>query len=302
LPFYIEALATRIGTPSLVVCLDSGCGDWERMWSTTSLRGLVGGNLIVETIKEGVHSGDASGIVPSSFRVLRKVLSRLEDEDTGRIRDPFFHVEIPKQRIEQAHLAAQVLGDAVWSKFPWHTGCVPMAKDQTELLLNRTWRPALSITGARGFPDLDAAGNTLRPLSAVKISLRIPPTLEPKAALARLKELLEQDPPYGARVRFEGEKASTGWHAPELAPWLEAASQRASRAAFGHDSVCMGEGGSIPFMGMLGRRYPQAQFLITGVLGPHSNAHGPNEFLDIPTGRKLTACVAQVIADHAMRS
>ena len=301
-PAYIEALSARIGTPSLVVCLDSGCGDWQRMWSTTSLRGLVGGNLVVETIKEGVHSGDASGIVPSSFRVLRRVLSRLEDEETGRIEDPFFHVDIPAQRVEQARLCATVLGDAVWSKFPWHAGCKPMADDPTELLLNRTWRPALSITGARGFPDLDAAGNTLRPMSAVKISLRIPPTLDPKAALARLKELLERDPPHGARVRFEGEKASTGWHAPELAPWLEQSQDRASRAAFGNAAVCMGEGGSIPFMGMLGRRYPGAQFLITGVLGPHSNAHGPNEFLDVPTGRKLTACVAQVVADHARRA
>lgn len=301
LPAYIEALADRIGAPSLVVCLDSGCGDWERMWSTTSLRGLVGGNLVVETIKEGVHSGDASGIVPSSFRVLRRVLSRLEDEETGRIKDPFFHVAVPEQRVEQARLCAQVLGDAVWSKFPWHAGCKPMADDAVELLLNRTWRPALSVTGARGFPDLDAAGNTLRPSSAVKLSLRIPPTLDPQAALSRLKELIEKDPPYGARVRFEGEKASTGWHAPELAPWLAAAQDRASRSAFGNEAVCMGEGGSIPFMGMLGRRYPGAQFLITGVLGPHSNAHGPNEFLDIPTGRKLTACVAQVVADHARR-
>jgi acetylornithine deacetylase/succinyl-diaminopimelate desuccinylase-like protein len=272
------------------------------MWSTTSLRGLVGGNLVVETIKEGVHSGDASGIVPSSFRVLRRVLSRLEDDATGRIVDPFFHVDIPSQRVDQARLCAQVLGDAVWSKFPWHEGCKPMAEDPTELLLNRTWRPALSITGARGFPDLDAAGNTLRPLSAVKISLRVPPTLDPKAALARLKELFEREPPHGARVRFEGEKASTGWHAPELASWLAESQDRASRAAFGNAAVCMGEGGSIPFMGMLGRRYPQAQFLITGVLGPHSNAHGPNEFLDVPTGRKLTACVAQVVADHARRA
>jgi len=302
LPFYIEALEKRIGDVSLVICLDSGCGNYDQLWSTTSLRGLIGGNLIVETISEGVHSGDASGIVASSFRVLRSVLSRLEDETTGKILPKDFHVDIPEQRLKQAGVAAKVLGDEVWNKYPWHAGVKPMHTDNTELMLNRTWRPALSITGARGLPDLDAAGNVLRPMTAVKISMRVPPTCDANVALQKLKALFEKDPPYGARVRFEGEKASAGWNAPALAPWLEQSVDRASREYFGKEAVYMGEGGSIPFMGMLGKKFPKAQFLITGVLGPHSNAHGPNEFLDIPTGRKLTACVAQVIAEHVARN
>lgn len=302
LPFYIDALEKRIGDVSLVICLDSGCGNYDQLWSTTSLRGLVGGNLVVETISEGVHSGDASGIVPSSFRVLRQLLSRLEDENTGKILPKELHVDVPKQRIEQAKVAARVLGDEVWNKYPWHKGVKAMHTDNTELMLNRTWRPALSITGARGFPDLDSAGNVLRPVSAVKISLRVPPTCDTQMATKKLKELFEKDPPYGAKVSFDGEKSSGGWNAPELAPWLERSVDAASKTHFGKEAVYMGEGGSIPFMGMLGKKFPKAQFLITGVLGPHSNAHGPNEFLDVPTARKLTACVAQVVAEHVTRN
>jgi acetylornithine deacetylase/succinyl-diaminopimelate desuccinylase-like protein len=301
LPFYIDHLEKRIGDVSLVICLDSGCGNYDQLWSTTSLRGLVGGNLIVETISEGVHSGDASGIVPSSFRVLRTLLSRLEDEKTGQVLPRDFHVDVPAQRQEQAKVAAKVLGDEVWNKYPWHKSVKAMSTDNTELMLNRTWRPALSITGARGFPDLKDAGNVLRPLSAVKISLRVPPTCDAQVATKKLKELFEKDPPYGAKVTFDGEKSSGGWNAPELAPWLEKSVDSASKTFFGKGAVYMGEGGSIPFMGMLGKKFPKSQFLITGVLGPHSNAHGPNEFLDVPTGRKLTACVAQVIEEHAKR-
>jgi acetylornithine deacetylase/succinyl-diaminopimelate desuccinylase-like protein len=301
LPYYIDTLEKRIGDVSLVICLDSGCGNYDQLWSTTSLRGIVAGNLVVETISEGVHSGDASGIVPSSFRVLRTLLSRLEDERTGEIIPKDFHVDIPDQRVQQARAAAGVLKEEVYSKYPWHKGVRPMATDPVELMLNRTWRPVLSITGARGLPDLKDAGNVLRPMTAVKISLRVPPTCDAEKATGKLKQLFEKDPPYGAKVTFEAEKGSAGWNAPELAPWLQDSVSKASKTYFGKDAVYMGEGGSIPFMGMLGKKFPKAQFLITGVLGPQSNAHGPNEFLHIPTGKKLTSCVAQVISDHYTR-
>jgi acetylornithine deacetylase/succinyl-diaminopimelate desuccinylase-like protein len=298
LPYYIDHLEARIGKPSLVVCLDSGCGNYDQLWSTTSLRGIVSGNLSVELLDEGVHSGDGSGVIASSFRVMRSLLSRLENHDTGEILPPDFSVDIPTQRIEQAAFAAQVLGDEVYSKFPLKGAAKPVTTDVKELALNRTWRPALSITGVRGLPDLDDAGNVLRPVTAVKISLRVPPTLDAEMATKQLKELLESDPPYGATVTFEAEQGASGWNAPELAPWLQESVSNASKSFFNKDAVYMGEGGSIPFMGMLGEKFPNAQFLITGVLGPKSNAHGPNEFLHVPTGKKLTACVAQVVADH----
>ena len=298
LPFYVDHLADRIGKPSLVVCLDSGCGNYEQLWCTTSLRGLTGGNLTVNVLSEGVHSGDASGIVPSSFRVLRDLLSRIEDEDTGRILVDGLHVDIPADRLAQAAKVADVLGDEVFDKFPFLPGMTPMGSDRTELVLNRTWRPALSITGMDGIPPLASAGNVLRPFTAVKLSLRLPPTLDGKRGGELLQDVLLKDPPYGAHVSLTLEKASTGWNAPALAAWLESAIDHASQEFFGKPAMYMGEGGTIPFMGMLGEKFPGAQFMITGVLGPHSNAHGPNEFLHIPMGKKVTACVAKVIADH----
>ena len=298
LPAYVDHLAGRIGKPSLVVCLDSGCGNYEQLWCTTSLRGLAGGNFTVKVLDEGVHSGDASGVVPSSFRLLRQLLSRLEDEDTGRIVVEGLHVEVPAERLEQARKCAEVLGSAVFDKFPLLDGMQPMSDDLGELVLNRTWRPALSVTGIDGIPPLASAGNVLRPHTAVKLSLRLPPTLDGKKAGEILKRTLLDNPPNGAHVELELEKSSTGWNAPAQSPWLSQAIEDASQAFFGKPAMYMGEGGSIPFMGMLGEKFPGAQFMITGVLGPHSNAHGPNEFLHIPMGKRVTACVAHVIAAH----
>jgi len=298
LPHYVDHLAARIGRPSLVVCLDSGCGNYDQLWCTTSLRGLTGGNLSVQVLEEGVHSGDASGVVASSFRVLRQLLSRIEDEASGRILLDALHTEIPAERLAQAEEAARVLGTAVWDKFPFLPGMRPMREELNELVLNRTWRPALSITGVDGMPSLDSAGNVLRPHTAVKLSLRLPPTVEGNRAGELLRRTLLDNPPYGAKVSFELEKAATGWNAPPLTPWLDQSLSQASQAFFGQPAVFMGEGGTIPFMGMLGEKFPGAQFVVTGVLGPHSNAHGPNEFLHIPTGKRVTACVARVLADH----
>ena len=298
LPYYIDALTERIGTPDLVVCLDSGCGNYDQLWATTSLRGNVSGVLSVQTLTEGVHSGDAGGIVPSTFRILRQLLGRLEDEHTGELKPGFLHTQIPEQRRTQAAHAAQVLQTRVFDKFPWVAGAQPSTTDLSELVLNRTWRPALEVTGAAGLPVLAEAGNVARPETRVKLSLRIPPTCEPLAASEALTELLVSDPPNGAKVSFEADTPCVGWDAPPTSVWLDRAVNNASNAFFGADAVHMGEGGTIPFMGMLGDKFPQAQFLITGVLGPHSNAHGPNEFLHLPTGKKLTGCVAQVIEAH----
>jgi acetylornithine deacetylase/succinyl-diaminopimelate desuccinylase-like protein len=284
-----------------VVCLDSGCANYEQLWCTTSLRGLLTGNLRVQLLREGVHSGDASGIVPSSFRVLRAVLDRLESAQTGVIVPEDLHAEIPAERIEQARRVAEALGSEVWDKFPWLEGVTPVSEDPTQLILNRTWRPALAVTGAAGLPALADAGNVMRPETAVKLSLRLPPTMDAKRAVRRVKSLLESDPPYSALVEFTSAEGSSGWNAPPVASWLENSLENTSQRMFGKPAMYMGEGGSIPFMGMLGQKFPEAQFLITGVLGPGSNAHGPNEFLHLPTARKLTCAVAQVLADHAAR-
>lgn len=298
LPHYIEALKERIGTPSLVVCLDSGCGNYDQLWVTCSLRGLLNGILTISTLTEGVHSGAASGIVPSTFRILRQLLSRLENEKTGEILPREFYAQIPEARVQQTTAAAHVLGDSVYSEYPFQHGVVPVTRDFTQSLLNRTWRPQLAITGATGLPPLNNSGNVLRPVTAVKVSLRIPPLVDAEAATVFLKHLFENDPPYGAKITFEPEQTAYGWNAPALEPWLESSLKQASQDFFGKEACYWGEGGTIPFMAMLGEKFPRAQFVITGVLGPRSNAHGPNEFLDIATGKRLTCCVAQVLAVH----
>ena len=302
LPAYVDHLAARIGKPSLIVALDSGCGNYDQLWGTTSLRGMVTGTLRVEILREGVHSGDASGVVPSSFRILRELLSRIDDERTGEIRVPALHTATPPDRVAQAEAAAVVLGDSVSSRFPFVDGARPMGANNAERILARTWQPTLSITGIDGIPAPGSAGNVLRPYTAAKLSLRIPPSVNGVAATAALKRVLEADPPYGARVSFDAEMPGQGWNAPPFAPWLERAMNEASQTYWGKSAVFMGEGGTIPFMGMLGEKFPEAQFLITGVLGPGANAHGPNEFLHIPTAKRLTCAVARVLEAHAERA
>lgn len=301
LPFYIDHLQDRIGEPSLVVCLDSGAGNYEQLWLTVSLRGMAAGTLRADVLTEGVHSGYASGVVPSSFRVMRQLLSRLEDENTGRVLPDYLQADIPEQRLEQTQRMAQELGDKIWQAYPFVEGGKPQADNNVDRILNRTWRPALSYTGVDGMPGLGSAGNVLRPYTSLKLSMRLPPTVDGDEATLRMKETLEANPPGNARVHFASDQAATGWNAPAIAPWLHNSLEKASQASYGRSVMYMGEGGTIPFMAMLGEAFPEAQFMITGVLGPQSNAHGPNEFLHIPFARRLTTCVAQVLTDHSER-
>jgi acetylornithine deacetylase/succinyl-diaminopimelate desuccinylase-like protein len=316
LPVYLDRLRPRLGNVALVVCLDSGAGNYDQLWLTTSLRGMVSGVLKVEILSEGVHSGDASGLVPSSFRILRQLLDRLEDSKTGSLLPASFHCEVPAERVAQARAAAATLGQEVWRRFPWACGAdggasLPTTTDPVDALLNRTWRPALSVTGVDGMPELGNAGNVLRPYTAFKLSLRLPPPVPAHEAAQKLKALLEDNAPYNARVTFhpdgragtepgQGPAAAswgaTGWNAPTLSTWLEQALNRASLAHYGAPLGFIGQGGTIPLMNMLAVGFPQAQMMVCGVLGPKSNAHGPNEFLHLPYAKRLTAAVAQVIA------
>jgi acetylornithine deacetylase/succinyl-diaminopimelate desuccinylase-like protein len=298
---HVEALAGRLGRVSLIVCLDSGCADYDRLWMTTSLRGLVSGVLSVEVTTEGLHSGGYGGVVPSTFRIVRQLMDRIEDAATGEVLLAEARVEIPEERLRQAAGAALILGDAT-ADVPLVAGAsIRAGRDDATILTDRTWRPALEVISAEGLPSVEAAGNVLRPRTALGLSLRIPPSADPAAVQEALARRLTDDPPYGARVRFEVRDAAAGWDAPATASWLAEATAAASTTFFGSPAGAMGEGGSIPFMGMLGTRFPEAQFLVVGVLGPGANAHGPNEFLDLPTARRLTACVAGVLEAHARR-
>jgi len=300
LPAYVESFANRIGTPSLVVCLDSGCIDYDRMWVTTSLRGLIEGVLTVDIVTEGLHSGDASGMVPSSFRIARQLLDRIEDPATGDVLLSECNVDIPEGRLAEAAATASEIG-VIADRYPFVDGAGPTTDDPIGQLLARTWRPTVSVVGADGLPPTSRAGNVLRPGTALKLSIRLPPTADPGRAGEALRHALTTDVPYGARVSFDVADGAPGWNAPPTAPWLESAMATASEAAFGRPARAFGEGGTIPFMGMLGERFPDAQFMITGVLGPDANAHGPNEYLHLPTARRLSMAVAHVLDAHARR-
>ena len=308
---YIDALKDRLGEVALVVCLDSGAGNYDQLWLTTSLRGMASGTLKVEILTEGIHSGDASGLVPSSFRIMRQVLDRLEDSATGRLLPARFHCQVPPERLAQARATAAILGEEVYRRFPWaHHDCggstsafaLPTTTNPVDALLRRTWQPTLSVTGAEGFPALQDAGNVLRPYTAFKLSLRLPPLVDAAQAVQELKALLEDNAPYQAKVTWEGASGANGWNAPSTADWFLNALNRSSQSYFGADCGFIGQGGSIPLMGMLSAGFPKAQMMVCGVLGPKSNAHGPNEFLHVPYAKKLTAAVAQVIASMPTHS
>jgi acetylornithine deacetylase/succinyl-diaminopimelate desuccinylase-like protein len=301
LPAHLDALGAEIGDPSLVICLDAECGNYDQLWCTTSLRGNITGKLRVKVLTEGVHSGMATGIAPTPFRIIEQLMARLENAVTGDVLVDELQAEIPKERRAQITAAAQVLGAAVAGKLPFAGGVRPVSNDPIELLINTTWRATVAVTGAEGLPPVGSAGNVLLPEISFKLSLRLPPTTNAAVAARAVKETLERDPPYGARVSFEDVSAAGGWNAPAMAPWLEKSIMQASRQIYGGDAIHLGAGGSIPFMGMLGEKFPNTQFFITGVLGPQSNAHGPNEFLHVEYAKKLTACVSLVLAAHAAR-
>ncbi|HEX4901657.1 MAG TPA: M20/M25/M40 family metallo-hydrolase [Acidimicrobiales bacterium] len=299
LPAHLDALGDRLGDVSLVVALDSGAATYDRLWATTSLRGLLSATVRVDVLTEGVHSGAAGGVVPSSFRILRRLLDRIEDPDTGRVLLPELHGPIPAEREQQiAATAAEIAGDLA---FPWAGGTGPVPTDPADLVRARTWEPSIATIAVDGFPPPDRAGNVLRPFTEVTLACRLAPTADPHAAADALVRALTTDPPHGATVTVQVQSAEGGWDAPATAGWLQAALDEASTAHWGQPPAAMGEGGSIPFMSMLGEQFPDAQFLITGVLGPGSNAHGPNEALHLPMARRITASVAHVLDAHARR-
>ena len=299
LPDYLEHLRSRLGEVSLVVCLDSGAGDYERMWLTTSLRGLVQVDVTARVLSVGQHSGIAGGIVPSSFRVLRALLDRLEDAVTGEVLLPELSVDIPENRVTELRATVADAPGLMTRGLPLTPGVRAVGVDELELALNNSWRPALAVTGGSGLPAPADAGNVLRPFTTLCLSFRLPPTADAGAAQAAIRRALTTDVPYGAQIELARVEAADGWNSPELAPWLRDALDAASKDVFGSPWRTIGLGGSIPFMGLLHEAYPAAQFVVTGALGPESNAHVPDESLDLPYAEKLTEAIALILAAHA---
>ena len=258
---------------------------------------MIACELRADVLTEGVHSGSASGLVPSSFRVLRQLISRIEDEETGKIKVNTLHSKIPSHRIEEIEKMVMTLNGGSES-FPWHNNMRPSTKSPIEGMVRKTWDPTLSIVGVDGLPSMKDGGNVLRPFTALKLSFRLPPDVDCHVAMESVNKILTENPPYNATISINWEEPANGWNAPKLAPWLDNAIQTASQTFYGQPALSMGEGGTIPFMAMLGEKFPEAQFVITGVLGPESNAHGPNEFLHIPFAKKLSASIGFILNQY----
>ena len=305
LPAHLASLIAeqKVKDVSLVVCLDSGAGSYDAFYMTTSIRGMFMTTLTVSTLTEGVHSGGGGNICADSFRVIRQLLSSIEDEATGEL-IPELQVQIPPRRIVQNKDTVVRLGKRVYEGFPLVTGIPMEPRDDLETLsLNRGWRASLTVTGIDGLPSIAKAGNVLRPSTSVKLSIRLPPTYDHTKAFEIIKAKFASVLPATAKMDLTPPVTAKGWDAPASQPWLDQAVESAGAALFqGAKPGYIFEGGSIPFLGMLQDMFPLAQFCVTGVLGPHSNAHGPNEFLDIDYCKRVVACVAAVLAGHGSRT
>ena len=301
LPYFLEKIRGRCGRPALVCVLDSGAGNYEQLWLTSSLRGACFGTLRVRILNSGMHSGTASAVVPSSFDIVRILLDRVQDPVSGTFKDPVFSVDIPAYRLQEIQETAKVTGQDFFRNFPWSSNSDgghshPRFQKPSEAMLAQCWFPSLSVTGAAGLPDLGNAGNMLRAETALRLSVRIPPSLSPSIALQSLKKSLTEDPPFNADVRFENSEALPGWDAPKESLWFRQACNESSLAMWGKPVMHIGEGGSIPILALFQSQFPEAQFAVTGVLGPGSNAHGANESLQLDYVKKFMTCIGHLVA------
>jgi acetylornithine deacetylase/succinyl-diaminopimelate desuccinylase-like protein len=295
---YLDDLKEHLGKVELMICLDSGALTYDRLWVTTSLRGVLNVELEIKVLTQGQHSGSVSGIVPSSFRILRELLDRVENAATGEILLPELNAKIPDAEVIAATAVAAEFGDIFARELPTVEGVELMGTSAEERILRRTWYPTLSVVGIGGVPEPEIAGNVLRPYTTAVLSLRLPPSVDAESARDALIPILTENVPSSAQVSLANWNVGSGWVAPPLAPWLAASLETASRNAYGRAPGFTGEGGSIPFLASLGKRYPGVQFVATGVLGPQSNAHAIDEFLDLPMAVGVTNSVITVLTDY----
>ena len=296
LPPYLEELTDQLGDPDMVVVMDSGGPDYDHVWMTEALRGLVSGTLSVKVSHEGIHSGNSGGSIPSSFRIQRILLDRVEDSGSGRVLVPEMHADIPEEVREKAAALAGIVGNSIWEQFPTVDSLRQASETTEDMIVAMNWEPTLSIIGADGMPSVQVAGNVLRTNTDLKLSFRIPPGVDSEAAIASAKKILEEDPPYGAEVTFTPDSCADGFHAPPLEGAISDAIHDASMELTGLPPLATWTGGTIPFMAMMQGKYPEAMFLCTGSSGPGNNAHGPDEKLHIPSSKRLTVALSATIS------
>jgi len=296
LPPYLDALTGELGNPDMIVVMDSGGPDYDHIWMTEALRGLVSGTLSVKVSHEGIHSGNSGGSIPSSFRIIRELLDRVEDSKTGEVLIPEMHVEIGEDVQDKAKALAEVVGGSIWEQFPTVDTLVPVASTTEEMIIAMNWEPTLCVIGVDGIPPVQVAGNVLRTNTDLKLSFRIPPGVDSEAVISIVKEILEDEPPFGAEVSFTPDSCADGFHAPPLQGKVRDAIHESSLSLTGLPPLATWTGGTIPFMAMMQRKYPEAMFLCTGASGPGNNAHGPDEKLHIPSSKRLTVVLSSTIS------
>lgn len=295
---YLEKFSFKIGTPDLCITLDSGAGDYNRIWNTTTERGIVTGTLTVKVLTDSVHSGDGSGIIPNPQRIMRHLLSRLEDPVTGKILPSEFQVEVPATYLADVFSQATNIVPSTIKGFPWFGYATTAASNPVELILNRIWRAGLAVTGVDGLPSTAAANNVVVGSVSYQLSLRLPPPLRIDEVQRQLKDLFEKDPPYGATVTYdyEGAPAANGWMSPPQPRWLSEAIDQASQVLFQQPSAPLGDGGTQPVLAILKEKFKETLFFASGVAGPGNNEHAANENLNIKYAEQLSACEAYVLS------
>lgn len=297
--YYVNGLKKTIGTPSLIICLDSGCADYERLWVTTNLRGVCSINLKVSVLSQGLHSGLSGGLVPDSFMITRKILDRIEDPETGILKNQELYVQIPKERDTQMDEMIKILGDKkILESIPWYQNTQPLEKDIKNTVVRNTWKPTLTITGCDGIPDIEHAGNVIRPYTELCLSFRLPPLIDSAKAGQLIKAELEKDPPFNAKVEANIINTGDGWSLSSFSERLRNILNIASQRFFLKDMGFFGEGGSVPFVQFFNNMYPKADFAVLGVNGPFSNIHGPDENLNLDFCQRLIMCLTFLVSEY----
>ncbi len=298
LKHYIDKYQDVIGKPDLVVCLDSGGPDFDRLWITSSLRGCFLSELTVKILDAGIHSGDGGGVVPDPFSLLTQLLNRLYDPKLNQFHEGLT-VEIPERQTMAALDTAKTLGkDHLLYRYPLVEGVKYPNEDDLHFLcryyLQNTWSPTVTVVGIDGFPSVADGGNVIHPEIRVKLSMRLPPTKDPDEAIEQTRKILESDPPFGCQVTFEPGLRCSGWVMPSMSDKLQEKLNNACMSTFGKPVSFIGEGGSIPIINMLGQLFPESQMIITGAVGPDSNMHGPDESLNLKMAEKVMTCLAKL--------
>lgn len=293
---YLHQLKAKIGSPECFIVLDNQCGDYNRLWLNTSLRGNISGTLSVSTMSYGVHSGSFSGIVPDPFTVAMTLLGRIQHPETGEILLDTLQAQIPALRLKQIQEVSLRMGDQIWKTAPLLENVQPKYGNNDAILIQSTWKPSLTIIGIDGIPSIQNAGNVIQGSVSLRLSFRIPPGIDIDNALQSINDCFTQNIPYGCSVTWNSLEYLPGWCAPSHSVKYEKLFHDAGEQVFEEKTLACGQGASIGFIPKFEKLFPKTEIILIGVLGPQSNAHSPNEALNVLYTQKLIETIAIVLS------